>query len=83
MARRSKLEHGDWTGRIRAAGFTGQPVSESIGKGQRTADEIFNSWWTSRVGHHDNIVNPEFRWVGFGRAVGIGGIPYWCAAYGG
>lgn len=46
-ARRNRLSHDDFIGRIRAAGYTGWPVSENAAAGQRTADEAFGDWMGS------------------------------------
>lgn len=66
--------------RIRDAGgrdFT--TMGENIAFGQRTPKEVTAAWIRS-PGHRRNILNPRFRFVGFGRA---GSAPHWVTNFGG
>ncbi len=66
--------------RIRDAGgnnFT--TMAENIAMGQRNPREVTRAWIKS-PGHRRNIMNPRFRFVGFGKA---GSPIYWAANFGG
>jgi uncharacterized protein YkwD len=82
MARTGFLAHGDFAGRIRAAGFSGTTEGENIAEGQQTVDQVFAAWW-SDLPHRRNLLDASFAFVGFGRAVGAGGRVFWVADFGG
>jgi len=75
MASRRRLKHSslDYDYRMRG---------ENIAMGQRTEEEVLNSWMRSR-GHRANILNGRFTHAGFGCAQVEGGDLYWCACFGG
>jgi uncharacterized protein YkwD len=50
--------------RILDAGYQ-RPGAENIARGQRSAQEVMNSWMTSQ-GHRENILNCELTTIGIG-----------------
>jgi uncharacterized protein YkwD len=77
MARSGVLGHGDFVGRIRAAGYLGMVLSENVAAGQQTAADVVADWMAS-PGHRANLLNLSFTDVGFGRAGN-----FWVADFGG
>jgi len=72
MARKNKLVHSDLSGiKFRVAG-------ENIAWGQKTAEDVVNSWMWS-PSHKANILRSEYKKVGFG----ITESRYWCVVFGG
>jgi uncharacterized protein YkwD len=61
--------------RIRDAGYFGSPcgctwqvwTGENIANGQQTVSQVMEDWMQS-PGHRENILNPAFTEIGFGRA---------------
>lgn len=51
-------------------------AGENIAMGQRTAQEVMNSWMNS-PGHRSNILNPSFNQIGVGLAKNSNGTCYW------
>jgi uncharacterized YkwD family protein/spore coat assembly protein SafA len=51
-------------------------AGENIAMGQRTAQEVMNSWMNS-PGHRGNILNPSFNQIGVGLAKNSNGMCYW------
>ncbi|OAA94157.1 SafA/ExsA family spore coat assembly protein [Clostridium coskatii] len=51
-------------------------AGENIAMGQRTAQEVMNSWMNS-PGHRANILNPSFNQIGVGLAKNSNGTCYW------
>jgi uncharacterized protein YkwD len=47
------------------AGYTGFPGGENIAAGQRSAEQVMNSWMNSD-GHRRNILNGDFDEIGVG-----------------
>lgn len=64
-----------FTDRIKAEGYPHGYAGENIANGYRTADSVFQGWMNS-PGHRQNILNTNFREVGFGRAGN-----YWTAVF--
>jgi uncharacterized protein YkwD len=69
MAQRNFFSHTSPDGttfdqRIRAAGYP-SPAAENIAKGQRSAQEVMNSWMQSD-GHRRNILNCRYATIGVG-----------------
>ncbi len=56
-----------------------QTMGENIALGYRTEAEV-NRGWMRSPGHRRNILNPRFKFVGFGKA-GTG--PHWVTNFGG
>ena len=53
--------------RARRANYTGFPRAENIAVGQRSPQEVFNSWMNS-PGHRQNILLPDTTEMGIGRS---------------
>ena len=51
-------------------------AGENIAMGQRTAQDVMNSWMNS-PGHRANILNPSFNQIGVGLAKNSNGMCYW------
>jgi uncharacterized protein YkwD len=54
--------------RIRAQGYAWRTAAEDIAAGQASIDEVMRGWISS-PGHYVNLVNPDFRHIGFGYAL--------------
>jgi uncharacterized YkwD family protein len=57
-------------------GFKFIAAGENIAMGQRTAQEVMNSWMNSS-GHRANILNPNYTQIGVGLAIDRSGRNYW------
>jgi len=69
MATRNYFSHTtpdgvDFAARITEAGYP-RPAAENIAKGQRTAEQVMQSWMNSD-GHRRNILNCEYAAIGVG-----------------
>ena len=86
MARRNEMTHRGSTTkgpsqRVRAAGYKTRIVAENIGKGFPQADGVLDAWVRS-TGHLENILLPQVRDFGIGKAVAADGqTGYWAAVY--
>lgn len=60
----------DVLARVRAAGCRRRRVAENLARGQTTAAEVVGEWLDS-PGHRDNLLDPHYRRVGFGLALGL------------
>lgn len=80
MAQDGKLRHGDFQGRLQ--GTEWQTIAENIAEGQESSHEVVRVWMNSR-GHRKNILNRDYRYVGFGIAYSRDGTIYWVADFGG
>lgn len=70
--------------RAREAGYDWRAVGENIAEGQFTVDEVMRTWMDS-PGHRRNILDPDFRELGVGLALGRSGSGYrvlWAQAFG-
>jgi stress response protein SCP2 len=67
--------------RVTAAGYAYRIVAENIAAGQRDAAEVVTGWMNS-PGHRANILNPELRQIGVGRAAGGTYGTYWVQVFG-
>lgn len=87
MARRGIMSHrGSGTAgpgqRVRAAGYAPRITAENIAAGPFSQASVHAAWEASR-GHLANILIPEIRDYGVGRAIGADGkTEYWAAVYG-
>ncbi|OEF96646.1 SafA/ExsA family spore coat assembly protein [Desulfuribacillus alkaliarsenatis] len=61
---------------LRAFNVSYRGAGENIAAGQRTAQEVVNSWMNSE-GHRQNILNPNFTHIGVGYAEGSSYRFYW------
>ena len=66
----------DFSARADAAGYTGFPGGENIAQGQRSPEQVMNSWMNSQ-GHRENILRPRFDEIGVGLHQG-----YWVQVFG-
>ena len=57
-------------------GISYRTAGENIAKGQKTPQEVMNSWMNS-PGHRANILNPDFTKLGVGIAKDSNGTLYW------
>lgn len=70
--------------RAREAGYDWRTVGENIAEGQFTVDEVMRTWMNS-PGHRRNILDPDFKELGVGLALGRSGSGYrvlWAQAFG-
>jgi uncharacterized protein YkwD len=58
--------------RSKAAGYDWREIGENIAEGQLTVAEVMDSWMHS-PGHRRNLLDPGFRELGVGIALGRGG----------
>ena len=57
-------------------GVSYRSAGENIAAGQRSAQEVMNSWLNSS-GHRANILNKDYDKLGVGYYVNESGVPYW------
>lgn len=70
--------------RAREAGYDWRAIGENIAEGQLSVDEVMRTWMNS-PGHRRNILDPSFRELGVGLALGRSGSGYrilWAQAFG-
>jgi uncharacterized protein YkwD len=70
--------------RARAVGYDWRRIGENIAKGQFSVDEVMETWMNS-PGHRRNILDPAFKELGVGLALGRSGKGYqvvWAQAFG-
>jgi uncharacterized protein YkwD len=58
--------------RASAAGYDWRRIGENIAEGQFSVDEVMDTWMNS-PGHRKNILDPDFRELGVGLALGRSG----------
>ncbi|MDS9466251.1 CAP domain-containing protein [Paracoccus sp. MBLB3053] len=85
MAKRGRMTHRGATSgpmqRVKAQGYAPRIVAENIAAGPFTMQSALQVWSGSR-GHAANILNPQMRDFGIGRAVGADGkTVFWSAVY--
>lgn len=86
MARRGRMTHiGTSTSgpaaRVRAAGYAPSVTAENIAAGPYSLSRVLQEWNSSQ-GHLANIMLPQVRDYGVGRAIGADGrTVYWAAVY--
>lgn len=61
----TSLDGREWADRIEAAGYEGLPGGENIARGQRTAQQVHDSWMASDD-HRRNIESCDFTAIGVG-----------------
>lgn len=90
MLRRSYYGHESLEGlrprdRVAQAGYQARLVAENIARGLTSVEEAMNAWMQSR-GHRSNLLNPAFRDLGIGCAVGhssaVGDTILWVQDFG-
>lgn len=70
--------------RATAAGYGWRTIGENIAEGQFSVDEVMDTWLRS-PGHRRNILDPDFKELGTGLALGRSGGTYrvvWTQAFG-
>ena len=67
--------------RLQALGYQSFGWGENVAAGQRTPQEVVESWMNS-PGHRGNILNDNFREIGIGVATSAGGGRYWTQVFG-
>lgn len=79
MYRNNRMDHNQgrvtFDQRIKAEGYRMWTGGENIAAGQRTPEQVVNSWMNSS-GHRANILNTQYQDVGFG----VHGT-YWCVDF--
>lgn len=55
--------------RATKAGYKWRNIGENIAEGQRSVDEVVQTWWDS-PGHRRNMLEPKFREIGIGLVTG-------------
>jgi uncharacterized protein YkwD len=78
MAARGAISHdagGSLRARLTAAGLTGVPAAENVGRGHRSLEAALASWRASPA-HARNLRHPDATRIGVARADAPGG-PYW------
>ena len=87
MVRRKFFEHRGSDGsqpkdRVRRAGYLSRLTGENIALGPESAEEVVAGWLAS-PGHCENIMEPAFRDIGIGVAIGRKrGQIYWVQTFG-
>lgn len=78
MASKRNLVHSSMSKlqRESGAGYVG----ENIACGQETEEEVVKSWMKSS-GHKRNILNPQYKHIGFGLKKDRDGRIYWCVVF--
>lgn len=85
MAANGYLSHTNLDGlspfdRMNAAGISYYTAAENIAAGQRTPEEVMESWMNSE-GHRANILNPDLKQIGIGVAYGGDYGIYWTQCF--
>lgn len=85
MANHGRLTHDEprnnLGSRINNEGYGWSFIGENIAKGQNSAEEVMNSWMHSS-GHRANILNKNYKEVGFG-VTKINDVWWWTSDFGG
>jgi uncharacterized protein YkwD len=87
MARYSRMSHTGSDGsnmvvRVERAGYRRwSALGENIAAGQKTVDDVINSWMNSS-GHRANILSSKYTHIGVGRATSSAGVNYWTQTFG-
>lgn len=55
-------------------------IGENLAGGSYTAATVVNDWLNS-AGHRENILDPEFHYIGVGYYVSETGTIYWCELF--
>jgi uncharacterized protein YkwD len=72
------MAHGDFEHRFDKV-YPNRIGGENIAQGQPDAESVIASWMNS-PGHRNNILNPDYAFLGCGRS---GGGSYWCTVFSG
>lgn len=77
----SHTENGTEIDRANKAGYNSVYIGENIAEGAVTESDVFNLWRNSPA-HYANMVNANYKDVGFGLASSSDGRKFWCALFG-
>lgn len=85
LANRSFFDHINPDGqnpgdRARAAGFCHEYVGENIAAGQTSVAAVQLAWQNS-PSHNENMLEPDYRYVGMGHYVDANGRQYWAQEF--
>ncbi len=85
MARHNFMSHTGSDGsspfdRMRRYGYNFRWAGENVASGYSSPQDVMRGWMNSS-GHRANILNPNFRDIGIGYA--LGNRPYWTQTFGG
>jgi uncharacterized protein YkwD len=85
LAARRVLTHGGVDGsapeqRVEAQGYHYGQMGENVAVGQRTVQEVMQTWMQSPP-HRRNILG-DFSDIGVAHALDAGSRPYWCVVFG-
>jgi uncharacterized protein YkwD len=72
--------HTAWMTNWHSMVHTSAPVAENIGMGQRSPEEIVNTWMNSS-GHRANILNGGYRRIGACAYTATDGTIFWCEEF--
>ena len=78
---RTAREHTIWMTRMQVLRHTNRPVAENIAMGQRSSQEVVQSWMNS-PGHRANILNRAFGKIGVAAYQTANGTIFWCQQFG-
>ncbi|ETI47392.1 hypothetical protein F441_08383 [Phytophthora nicotianae CJ01A1] len=89
QANNCKMQHAGSNGsrlgdRIKAQGYNFNMAAENVAAGQKSVEEVMNSWWNS-PGHRANLLNKNVENVGFAKVVNNGCsnyATYWTQDFG-
>lgn len=79
MANKNSLYHSKMSNLMKASNGASL-VGENIAWGQKTEEEVVNSWMWSPM-HKLNILGKNYKKVGFGLAKNKDGKVYWCTVF--
>jgi uncharacterized protein YkwD len=75
-----ELEGKSFDKRIKESGYRHSGSGENVAQGQRTAEQVLDSWMKS-PGHKANILNERFTRIGIGFAASKTGAPYYTEVF--
>lgn len=83
MAKNKNLQHtSEGQLKLLMTNYGFYSIAENIASGQRTSGDAVGSWLNS-PGHRANLMNSNYKYVGFGCSEDSSGRKYWCAIYAG
>jgi uncharacterized protein YkwD len=85
MAKNNTMSHNQGrrtvADRAKAEGYGWNYVGENIAMGYTDVNSVFEGWMNS-AGHRANIMNRNYKDIGFGVATTSKGTLYWCVVFG-
>lgn len=76
----SARQHAIWMTRMQVLRHTQAPVAENIATGQRSSQEVLQSWMNS-PGHRANILSRAYRKIGVAAYQTASGAIFWCQQF--